>query len=105
MRSGTLRHKITIQTSTSTPNAVGEPVVTWTTYATPRAEVVDLSGREFFAAQSVHSEVTTRIRIRHRDGIVPKMRAVHGSRTFDVLSVTDATGRERELHLLCREVK
>lgn len=104
MRSGPLRHLIQIQQATETRDAVGGIVTTWSAVASPRAEIITLSGREYFAAQAVHSETTTRIRIRHRAGIVPKMRVLHGSTTYDILAPIDPDGRKEELHLFCKVV-
>jgi SPP1 family predicted phage head-tail adaptor len=98
------RHLVTIQQATETPDDYGAPVPGWATATTAWGEVVDLSGKEFFAAQQVNAEVTTRIRIRYTAGITPKMRAIANGRTFDILAVLDPEGRKRELHLMCKEV-
>jgi SPP1 family predicted phage head-tail adaptor len=105
MRAGNLRHRVTIQ-SKGTParNSYGEEVITWATEATVWGAVEPLRGREFLEGKREGAEVTTRIRIRHRDGITPEMRAVWGSHTYDIVSVIDLEGREREIHLMCREV-
>jgi SPP1 family predicted phage head-tail adaptor len=104
VRAGELRHRVTIQGRTITRNSYGEEKVDWMPVATVWAEVTDLSGREYFAAQQVQAEVTTRIRIRYRPGVAPEMRVVAGARTFDILAVLDPDGRRRELHLMCRGV-
>lgn len=101
---GHYRHRITLQARTITRSATGMEVITWTDLATVWGSVEDLRGREFFTAQKENSEVTTRIRIRYRAGLRPDMRAVFGSRAFDVLAVLDTTGRFREIELMCREV-
>jgi SPP1 family predicted phage head-tail adaptor len=104
MRAGELRSRVALQTATETQDDYGAPVPSWATTATVWGEVVDLSGREYFAAQQVNAEVSTRIRIRYLAGVVPKMRAVANGRTFDILAVLDPDGRKRELHLMCKEV-
>ncbi len=103
---GEYRDRVTIQVKTVTRSATGVEVITWATLATVWCKVEDLTGREFFAAQKENSEVTTRIRLRqYRAGLRADMRALFGSRAFDVLAVldTDSTRRQGQ-HLMCRVV-
>jgi SPP1 family predicted phage head-tail adaptor len=104
MRAGELRCRVALQTATETQDGFGAPVPAWATTATVWGEMVDLTGREFFAAQQENAEVSTRIRIRYLAGVTPKMQAVVSSRTFDILAVMGPEGRKRELHLMCKEV-
>jgi SPP1 family predicted phage head-tail adaptor len=101
MRAGDLRHTITIQQKTETADAMGGIVQTWSDVVTVRAEVRALSGREFFAAQQVNSEISVKIRIRYRTGIDSTMRAVHGSDIYDIQAVLPVG--TTELHLMCKK--
>lgn len=102
MRAGKLRHPITIQRPVEARDDFGSVTPTWEIFATTRAEILGLSGREFFAAQQVNSEITTKIKIRHRAGILPTMRVLHGSTVYQLAApALDPTGRGEELHLLC----
>lgn len=106
MRSARLRSLVTIQTPTQTTDAYGAPTETWATYATRWAEVEPLSGREYFAAQQVASEVSHKIKLRHDSltgSITPKMRISWDSRVFDINSVINAGERDREVELMCVE--
>lgn len=104
MRAGQLRHRIVLQQLTTTQNEFGEPVQTWTTFATVYAAVEPLRGREFFAAQQITAELSVRIRIRYRSDVKPAWRAVWGAHTYDIQDVIDVDGRHTELQLMCREV-
>lgn len=104
MNIGKLRRKIIIQQQTSTQDGYGGTVKTWTDVATVWASVEPLDGREFFAAQQVNSEVTTRIKLRYLAGVVSKMRIVHGTKTYDILSVIDPEERHKELQVMCKEL-
>lgn len=119
MRAGRLRHKVTIQEVTETPDAYGEPSESWTTYAERWASIEPLAGREYFAAKQEHSEVDTRIRLRWDRALVavtPKHRVLYtyplldGSpettqtRIFDIEAVLNMQERNREIVLMCREV-
>jgi len=103
MKIGKLRHQITLQAPTLTQDSLGVVSETWSDTATVCAQIEAISGREFFDAARVNAEVTHRIRIRHRPGIVPAMRVLEGTRTFDIHSVLDVDGRKRELTLMCVE--
>ena len=65
MRGRHLRHKILIEQVTETRDGFGDIVETWSTYATRRAEVEPLNGREYFNSQSLQADVTIRFRIRY----------------------------------------
>lgn len=78
MDAGKLRHRIHIDERVTSQDEHGEPIVTWTPWATNEpAQIADISGREFFAGQGIAAEVTTRITIRWRSGLVPTMRIRH----------------------------
>lgn len=104
MNAGALRHRITLQQPIETQDEFGEVVITWQDVASVWAEVADLSGREFFAAMQTVSEITTRVRLRHRSDVETRWRMVVGARVLDIQAVIDPDGRKRELLLLCREV-
>lgn len=105
MRAGRLRHSVTIQKlqeGSPDQTAEGADDVDWTAHLSNiAAEVEPLSGRELFAAQEWHSEVTTRIRIRYRSTITAAMRVVFGSRYYNIRHIIDPLERHEELHLLC----
>lgn len=100
MRAGTLTERVTIQETTQTQDGDGGIVDSWADVATVWAAVEPLTGREFFDAAKVNAEVSSRIRIRALSGIVPKMRAVHGSDIYDIHAVMDVDSRGREIHLM-----
>lgn len=104
MRAGPLRHRVTIQNKSVVQNTYGEEVITWTDFAAVWAAVEPLRGREFLEGKQITAEVSTRIRIRHRDGILPEMQVVFGSITYDIHSIIHIEEREREIHLMCQEI-
>ena len=99
-----LRQRVTLQTKTATRSASGAEVPTWTDTVTVWASVEDLNGREFWGSRKVNAEATAIITIRHRLSVVTTMRAVFGSRTFDILTAYDPDNKRRELHMECREL-
>lgn len=104
MEAGSLRHQITIQQKSTSRDAIGGVIDVWTTFVTVRAAVEPIRGREYFAAQQVHAEVSHRIRMRYRAGITPRMQVTLGSRTFQIETVINVQEQDRELHLMVVEV-
>lgn len=103
MRAGDLRHRVTIQAPAEGRDSMGAVTSTWGDVATVWAAVEPLSGREYLAAGQMQHQVTTRIRMRYRDGITTKMRVKHGESYYDIQGVINIDGRNRELHLMCVE--
>ncbi len=104
MRAGQLKHRITIQSKSASQNTYGEEVITWADWATVWAAVEPLQGREFLDGKQITAEVTTRIRIRYRSGILPEYRVKFGSIYYDILSIIPLEERDREIHLMCQEI-
>jgi SPP1 family predicted phage head-tail adaptor len=103
LKSGQLDRRVKLQTKGVTQDSYGGAVVTWSDTATVWAAVEPLQGREFFGAQQIDSEITIRVRIRYRAGVVPAMRVLYGSRVLDIRSVIDPKDRHEELQLMCSE--
>ena len=85
--SGKLCHKVQLQAQTIEQDPqTGEMLVTWNTIASPWAEIVPMSGREFLAAAAEQSEVRGRIVIRYRDDVDASMRIVYRGRYYNILA-------------------
>lgn len=83
--SGKLRHRVALQALTVTQDpGTGEMLSSWQTIATPWADIVPMSGREFQAASAEQSEVRGRIVIRYRDGVDATMRVVHRGKHYAI---------------------
>ena len=103
MNIGKLRHRITNLRQVNEVNDYGASTQTWKRVATVWADVRPLSGREYFSAQQVQSEVTTQIWLRHIEGIKPTMKVKFGEREFEILSVLNTQERDVSLQLMCKE--
>lgn len=81
IKAGKLRHRVTIQYPLETQDQeTGAIDVVWTDFATVWADIAPMSAREFIAAQSEDSKVSTRITIRYRADIDAKMRLYHAAK-------------------------
>ncbi|MFJ3121045.1 phage head closure protein [Pseudomonas protegens] len=87
MRAGKLRHRIDIQRPVVVrdPEDNTELAVRWeTVWERCPASVEPLSAREFISAQAKQSEVTARIVVRYRPGLLPTMRIVHRGEIYNI---------------------
>jgi SPP1 family predicted phage head-tail adaptor len=103
MRAGALDTRAVVQAQSLTQNEFGESVITWVDFATIWAEVEQLSGRELWAMQQVHSPVTTRVRVRPLAGLLPSMRLVFDERVLAIESVVLSRKRKEYVELMCSE--
>lgn len=101
-----LDQQITIQQRASGVDNYGQPSGSWNAvYSSIWASAEPLTGREFFAAGQIQSEVSTRFRIRYRSDIVPTMRVVWRSQPYEIVAVLDKKGAKHMLELMCRKVE
>jgi SPP1 family predicted phage head-tail adaptor len=101
MQAGKLDKRVRLERQSEVQDEAGQPLEKWILVAPVWAEIKDISGREFLAAQASQSAVQTKIRIRYREGISASMRAVHGSTVYNIEAALDKTGKRVELELMC----
>jgi head-tail adaptor len=102
-----MRHSVTIQVKgTPTQGTRGEPIFSWSTFATAIMEVRALSSRETFNFGQRFPNVSVKMSGYFLPGITVEMRAVDSCclRTFDIKSVDDPDGTRRTMNLLCEEI-
>jgi SPP1 family predicted phage head-tail adaptor len=104
MRAGQLRHQITIKAPTHTSDGMGGVTTTWGTVATCWAAVEPLRGREWVESNLENAELTGKVVMRYKSGILPTYQVYFGSRTFEILSVIDVDERRKEIQLMVREL-
>lgn len=86
--SGDLRHRVELQRQVDTQDAAtGAVIVGWSTIATPWAQIVPMSAREFIQSAANQSEVKGRIVIRYRGGVDATMRVVHRGKCYNIHGV------------------
>ena len=104
MRAGAVDRRLELRHRVLTKNAYGEDVVSWPfAYATVWARKLDIRGREFFAAQQVNAELTTRFHIRHRTDVVNTDRAFLDGTEYNISQVSEL-GRRVGLELFATAV-
>lgn len=98
-----LNKRVTIKQLTTTTDEYGQPIDTWTDVATVWAAIEPLRGREYFAAMAEQADVTTRIRIRYREGIDRTMIVTCDGVDFEIGHIIDPEYRHQEMQLMCKE--
>jgi len=104
LRSGEYRHRVQYETRATSHNAGGELVTTWTATAGNIlwAAVEPQYGSEQEQASSTQSSTTYIVRFRYRDAnVVPHGRFTWNGMTFNILSVVNTEGRNRETICMC----
>ncbi len=104
MRAGPLNTRIVVEQQSTAQDALGQPVQTWTTYATLWADVKHSSGIEAIKAGAEASIVRASIRIRYKTGVTSAMRVTHGTTTYNIVAVLPDVSGKQFTDLVC-EVK
>ena len=106
---GRLRHRLQVQARSEAADSFGEPLSTCLDSAQLWAAVIPLSGDELVEAQRVIAETTHRIETRWGAPVTARSRLIYrqtgrAERVFEVLAAVNVEERNRELHLMCREM-
>lgn len=106
MRAGSLRHRLTFQSKSSTGDGMGGFAVKWNDERTVNGAIWPLRGEELFAARQMQGEITHQVRVRYFSGVKPTWRIQLGDSTtyYDIISPpVDPELRHRELILYVKE--
>lgn len=103
MRSGRLRHLATIEEKQVIKNSFGEEEVTWVQFSQAWVEIEGVTGAEYVASSAEQSGITNKIEMRRLESLKPAMRITYRGRIFDVLSVLDKYGTDRDIQVMCSE--
>jgi len=86
---GKMWTRVTIQQPSPTANEVGEPVLTWSTFATVWADVQPLSARETERYAEAIGFMSHKVRIRYLNGLTSAMRIVYRNRVLEIGQITE----------------
>lgn len=103
MKVGKMRYRVTLQKPSEDTDEFANPKDEWVDVSTIWADIVPVSGREYFAAQQNMSETQYKIYIRFLDGITPKMRMMAGNKSYEILTVL-GDKRSGLLTLMVKEI-
>lgn len=101
--SNQLRHRITLQSQSVANDGFGQAQDVWIDVATCWASIEPSPKGEQVAGAAMVASRTHLVTLRYRDGVTAKMRALFGSRIFEITSVIDVEERHFWLQLDCTE--
>lgn len=104
MRAGDYRHKIIVQEETET-YTYGKPTEVWSTYQSLRAAVLPQRGSEYWAARSNMEGEPVIFKTHYFADITPNMRVMWDKEAYDIKSVTNVEGMNRELLIATEKIQ
>ena len=104
MRAGTLNVRVTVRQQSTTQDALGQPLTTWSDLATMWANVRQSSGVEAIKADAVSTNVRASIRVRYRTDLTAAMRVVAGLTTYNIVAVLPDVGGKEYTDLVCEVI-
>lgn len=104
IRAGQLTRQVTISRRDIGSDSLGQPVNTWSDFATVWADVRHQSGMEAVKAGAIVSTVKASIRIRYRTDLTAGDRVALGSTTYEIKAVMPDEQRREFTDLVCEVV-
>jgi len=95
LKSGLMRYRVEVQEISSTPDALGQPTITWNTTQTVYAQIMPLTARELYFTKTVRPETTHRITLRYFAGLTSANRLKMGSRIFNIVGLINQDEMKR----------
>ena len=102
MNAGKLRERVTVQQATESRNALGENVLSWSTFGTIWASVEGVSARESLVYGQNEIKVTHNVKMRYLSGLTQRMRFLWRGRTLEIVSLLEHNNRS-EHEAICME--
>ena len=99
MNPAQLRHRIKFQVQD-----LEQDKEIWNDVLTTWANINPISGKEYYSAETINSDLTHKIRLRYRKGLTPDMRVIYNDRIFYIISVINEYEKNTMLQLMCREL-
>ena len=94
---------ISIQSKSDTENDFGEPIASWSEFASVWAQRRDVSGKEAFEGGRMESSAMVKFMTRsHVDNVTTAMSVLVDSDRYNIMHVAQTTKRRRGLELTCR---
>lgn len=94
MQAGAMDRKITLQTQQSVEDPYGGVTTGWADWLTVWAEVIEQSGREYFAHDTIEAEARVLFRTRWVDGVDETMQIVYKERAYNINAIRELGRRE-----------
>jgi SPP1 family predicted phage head-tail adaptor len=104
MPAGQMDRSVAIQARVlSAPNALGEQIASYVTFATVYGEKTEMSGSERLLAQQLSAVKVTKFRIYWRSDVTDTCRVVVDGETYVITAIAEI-GRRKGLQMTCQTV-
>ena len=108
MRVGDLRKRVQLQRRSTSRDAYGQQLTTWSTILTTWAAIEPVSGAQLERARSIYSQTSHRVTVRWRPlladvRVVGSYRILYAGRVFDVGASLNENERNKVVTLLVSE--
>lgn len=97
---GKLNKRITIQSQSTSFDAAGQQVESWSTFATVWANIKHKSGAETIRSDAMTSTVKASMRIRYLPGVNAGMRVLYGNAVYRIEAVLPHVDEKRYVDLV-----
>jgi len=105
IRPGKLRHVITYQSKTQALDEYGGVTETWADFATVRASVAPLIGKDLMASMAAQSTAEMRINHRYLAGVTSAMRIIWEGSEYEIVGEpANVHGLSREIEVMARKI-
>ncbi|MEM6666191.1 MAG: phage head closure protein [Pseudomonadota bacterium] len=95
-----LRHRVTLEARTDTPDGAGGVNTVWSAQASLWASIDPNTSDQIIRAEARRQRTTHKILMRRRKDVTSAMRIRHGTRIFEIRAVVDP--HETGIWTLCR---
>jgi len=103
LRTGRLRHRLTLQYKVETRTATGDVDIAWVTDSTVWGAIEPISGREFVAASQTQNEVQVKVLIRYHATIAETWRVVNDGLAYSILAIMNTDSRNHTMEIMCSQ--
>ena len=103
LRAGQLDRTVTIEGASDAIDANGTPIQTWTTLASVRAQLLEMSSTDYMRAQGASFEKVVIFRIRWLPGVTLENRVLYNGDRYLIKDIKEL-GRKVGLELRCEAV-
>jgi len=106
LRAGRLRNRIDIEKTRVTRDSRGGETDSWyTLISSVPCAFIQLTGREYYAAQQEFADVDIRVEMHYHRGVDETCRVKYGGKYYDIVAAIDVDSKHRELNLMLRKQK
>ena len=98
-----MRHRITVQSPASTIDADGQPIVTWSNFASGiPARFTPTGGTETMRGKQLEAGTKGVFTVNYRDGYTTQMRVAHNGINYGITHVNEVGGIQRFIEIVVK---